>query len=89
MQVTIVLEDRNSNLDYFDFDLDKNFNEARAFYFQNELDVFENYLYETDFFYNIPEHIHHYIDIEKVRRDYYFIDIYSTDVFEQYLFIFE
>ena len=41
MQVTIVLEDRNSNLDYFDFDLDKNFNEARAFYFQNELDVFE------------------------------------------------
>ena len=65
-------------------------NECYGYYYgRNELDVFENYLYETDFFYNIPEHIHHYIDIEKVRRDYYFIDIYSTDVFEQYLFIFE
>jgi len=64
-------------------------NESYGYYNgMNELDVFENYLYETDFFYNIPEHIHHYIDIEKVRRDYYFIDIYSTDVFEQYLFIF-
>ena len=64
-------------------------NECYGYYTgMNELDVFENYLYETDFFYNIPEHIHHYIDIEKVRRDYYFIDIYSTDVFEQYLFIF-
>ena len=64
-------------------------NESYGYYYgRNELDVFENYLYETDFFYNIPEHIHHYIDIEKVRRDYYFIDIYSTDVFEQYLFIF-
>ena len=64
-------------------------NECYGYYYgRNELDVFENYLYETDFFYNIPEHIHHYIDIEKVRRDYYFIDIYSTDVFEQYLFIF-
>ena len=29
MQVTIVLEDRNSNLDYFDFDLDKNFKEVK------------------------------------------------------------
>ena len=65
-------------------------NECYGYYYgRNELDVFENYLYETDFFYNIPEHIHHYIDIEKVRRDYYFIDIYSTDVFEKYLFIFE
>ena len=64
-------------------------NECYGYYYgRNELDVFENYLYETDFFYNIPEHIHYYIDIEKVRRDYYFIDIYSTDVFEQYLFIF-
>ena len=64
-------------------------NECYGYYYgRNELDVFENYLYETDFFYNIPEHIHHYIDIEKVRRDYYFIDIYSTDVFEKYLFIF-
>ena len=64
-------------------------NECYGYYTgMNELDVFENYLYDTDFFYNIPEHIHHYIDIEKVRRDYYFIDIYSTDVFEQYLFIF-
>ena len=64
-------------------------NECYGYYTgMNELDVFENYLYETDFFYNIPEHIHHYIDIEKVRRDYYFIDIYSTDVLDQYLFIF-
>lgn len=59
-------------------------------YFQgrNELDVFENYLYETDFFYDIPDHIQYYIDIEKVKRDMYFIDIYSTDKFEEYLFIF-
>ena len=64
-------------------------NECYGYYYgKNELDVFENYLYETDFFYNIPEAIHHYIDIEKVRRDYYFIDIYPTDEFEKYLFIF-
>ena len=55
---------------------------------RNELDVFENYLYETDFFYNIPENIQCYIDIEKVKRDMYFIDIYPTDNFEEYLFIF-
>ena len=64
-------------------------NESYGYYYgRNELDVFENYLYETDFFYDIPERIQCYIDIEKVRRDFYFIDIYSTDVFEQYLFIF-
>ena len=55
---------------------------------RNEIDVFENYLYETDFFYNIPEHIQCYIDVEKVKRDMYFIDIYPTDNFEEYLFIF-
>lgn len=54
----------------------------------SELDVFENYLIETDFFYDIPEAKHHYIDIEKVRRDYYFIDIFSTDELDKYLFIF-
>ena len=65
-------------------------NECYGYYYgRNELDVFENYLYETDFFYDIPERIQCYIDIEKVRRDFYFIDIYSTDVFEKYLFIFE
>ncbi|MBQ8902455.1 MAG: hypothetical protein IJY87_05295 [Bacilli bacterium] len=64
-------------------------NECYEYYYgRNELDVFENYLYETDFFYDIPERIQCYIDIEKVRRDFYFIDIYSTDVFEKYLFIF-
>ena len=64
-------------------------NECYGYYYgRNELDVFENYLYETDFFYDIPERIQCYIDIEKVRRDFYFIDIYSTDVFEKYLFIF-
>lgn len=55
---------------------------------RNELDVFENYLYETDFFYDIPESKQCYIDVEKVKRDYYFIDIYQTDNFEEYLFIF-
>ena len=64
-------------------------NENYGYYHgRNELDVFENYLYETDFYYNIPEHIHCYNDVEKVKRDYYFIDIYSTDEFEKYLFIF-
>lgn len=64
-------------------------NECYGYYYgRNELDVFENYLYETDFFYDIPERIQCYIDIEKVKRDFYFIDIYSTDVFEKYLFIF-
>jgi len=64
-------------------------NESYGYYYgRNELDVFENYLYETDFFYDIPERIQCYIDIEKVKRDFYFIDIYSTDVFEKYLFIF-
>ena len=64
-------------------------NESYGYYYgRNELDVFENYLYETDFYYNIPENIHCYIDVEKVKRDYYFIDIYSTDEFEKYLFIF-
>ena len=63
-------------------------NESYGYYYgRNELDVFENYLYETDFFYDIPERIQCYIDIEKVKRDFYFIDIYSTDVFEKYLFI--
>ena len=59
------------------------------YYGRNELDAFQNYLYETDFYYNIPEHIHCYIDVEKVKRDYYFIDIDSTDKFEEYLFIFD
>ena len=64
-------------------------NECYGYYYgRNELDVFENYLYETDFFYDIPECIQCYIDIEKVRRDFYFIDIYSTNEFEKYLFIF-
>ena len=64
-------------------------NENYGYYYgKNELDVFENYLYETDFFYNIPENIHCYIDVEKVKRDMYFIDIYQTDIFEKYLFIF-
>lgn len=64
-------------------------NENYGYYYgRNEIDVFENYLYETDFFYNIPDHIQCYIDIEKVKRDMYFIDIYSTDNFEEYLFIF-
>ena len=64
-------------------------NENYGYYYGiNELDVFENYLYETDFFYNIPENIHCYIDVEKVKRDMYFIDIYQTDIFEKYLFIF-
>jgi len=64
-------------------------NESYNYYYgRNEIDVFENYLYETDFFYNIPERIQCYIDIEKVRRDFYFIDIYSTNEFEKYLFIF-
>lgn len=64
-------------------------NESYGYYYgRNELDVFENYLYETDFFYDIPERIQCYIDIEKVKRDFYFIDIHSTDVFEKYLFIF-
>ena len=65
-------------------------NQCYGYYYgRNELDVFENYLYETDFFYDIPERIQCYIDIEKVRRDCYDINIYSTDVFEKYLFIFE
>lgn len=64
-------------------------NENYSYYYgKNEIDVFENYLIETDFFYDIPDSKHHFIDIEKVRRDYYFIDIYSTDIFEKYLFIF-
>lgn len=54
----------------------------------SEKDVFENYLIETDFYYDIPESKHHFIDVEKVRNDYYFIDIYKTDVLEKYLFIF-
>ena len=58
------------------------------YYGTSQLDAFHEYLIETDFFYDIPESKQHFIDIEKVRRDYYFIDIYSTDVFEQYLFIF-
>ena len=41
MAITIVLENLNGTLEYFDFDLNNQFNEARAFYFQNELDVFE------------------------------------------------
>ena len=54
----------------------------------SERDVFENYLIETDFYYDIPENKHHFIDVEKVRNDYYFIDIYKTDELEKYLFIF-
>lgn len=54
----------------------------------SERDVFENYLIETDFYYDIPESKHHFIDVEKVRNDYYFIDIYKTDELEKYLFIF-
>ena len=41
MAITIVLENLNGTLEYFDLDLNNQFNEARAFYFQNELDVFE------------------------------------------------
>ena len=64
-------------------------NKMFAYYYgTSELDSFHEYLIETDFFNDIPEAKQHFIDIEKVRRDYYFIDIYSTDVFEQYLFIF-
>ena len=64
-------------------------NENYAYYNgTSEKDVFENYLIETDFYYDIPESKHHFIDVEKVRNDYYFIDIYKTDVLEKYLFIF-
>ena len=54
----------------------------------SEKDVFENYVVETDFFYDLPEDKHYYIDIEKVKMDFYFIDIYKTDELEKYLFIF-
>lgn len=64
-------------------------NECYGYYEgRNEIDAFENYLYETDFFSDIPEGKQYYIDIEKVRRDFYFIDIYPTSEFEKYLFIF-
>ena len=64
-------------------------NENYAYYNgTSERDVFENYLIETDFYYDIPENKHHFIDVEKVRNDYYFIDIYKTDELEKYLFIF-
>ncbi len=53
-----------------------------------ESEAFRDYLIETDFFYDIPEDKHTYIDIEKVKRDYYFIDIHPSDELEKYLFIF-
>lgn len=64
-------------------------NENYGYYYgTSELDAFHEYLIETDFFYDIPEAKQHFIDIEKVRREFYFIDIYSTDILDQYLFIF-
>lgn len=59
------------------------------YYGRNELDAFKNYLFDTDFFYDIPENKHCYIDIRKVKNDFYFINIYPTDKLEKYLFIFE
>ena len=41
MCITIVLENQNGTLEYFDFDLKNQFKEAKAFYLMNELDVFE------------------------------------------------
>ena len=41
MCITIVLENQNGTLDYFDFNLDNEFNEARAFYFDYKDEIFE------------------------------------------------
>ena len=65
-------------------------NKLFAYYYgTSEIDAFHEYLLEIDFFNDIPEAKQHFIDIEKVRRDYYNIDIYSTDILDEYLFIFE
>ena len=36
----------------------------------SELDAFEEYLEETCYFENVPEHIRHYIDIDAIKRDF-------------------
>ena len=65
-------------------------NKLFAYYYgTSEIDAFHEYLLEIDFFNDIPESKQHFIDIEKVRREYYNIDIYSTDILDEYLFIFE
>lgn len=53
MQVTIVLEDMNSNLDYFEFDLDKEFKEAKAFYLNHMEEVFEIRANELNGYYDL------------------------------------
>lgn len=55
----------------------------------NKKDAFHEYLLETNFFDDIPEHKHSYIDIEAVERDYYNINIYETDEYRKYLIISE
>lgn len=41
MAITIVLENLNGTLEYFDFDLNNQFKEAKAFYLNHMEEVFE------------------------------------------------
>lgn len=48
------------------------FNNDRCFVMcgYSELDAFEEYLEETCYFENVPDHIRHYIDIDAIKRDF-------------------
>ena len=53
MDITIVLENQNGNLDYYDFTLPKEFKDAQRFYFQNQYEVFEIRTNENNGYYDL------------------------------------
>ena len=77
MQVTIVLEDIKKNLDYYTFDLDKEFGKAKIFYYQNELDVFEIRTNELNGYYDlVNEEIFKRIRVNQSVFDKFIIEGY-------------
>ena len=61
----------------------------------SELDAFEEYLEETCYFENVPEHIRYYIDIDAIKRDFTFsgdltiIDLPTVAGYRDYLPIYQ
>lgn len=53
MYLNIVLENQNGTLDYFEFDLDKEFKEAKAFYLNHMEEVFEIRANELNGYYDL------------------------------------
>ena len=66
MCITIVLEDRGGNLEYYNFNLKKEFKEAQRFYFQNQYEVFEVRTNENNGYYDLVDEKIFFKGIKKI-----------------------